>query len=633
MRALLRQYWGTSDYRPGQAEAIDCSLQNKDCLVLMPTGGGKSLCYQLPALVHTGVTLVISPLIALMLDQVDGLGARSIPAIALHSAMRFEEMAKATESVADGRYKLLYISPERLQSAEFRARLPHLHISRIAVDEAHCISQWGHDFRPAYAKIGELRDILPGVSMMALTGSATGRVLADIAQSLRFPIGYPLIRQPYERKEIIYAFRRADDKLLRTIEVLGKVGGPAIVYCGSRRAAESVAAGLSAARIPAAAYHAGMGPTERTNAQNRWMDGTVRVIAATNAFGMGIDKPDVRMVLHHDLPQSPEAYYQESGRAGRDGKTAYALGLFTTNEAARLEYFIRESSLDLPAIRQIYSAIIAFLKLPQGTAQGEHLPFPIAEFLEGFKLSYNRLVLALRHLEDAGYLALVQGGATQSVIFFTADQLELYKFGVENPKFEGLLKAILRNCGGCFETFVPLTERAIARDSGSIPIKAVERMLHKLDELGLAEYRPATAVPQLHFITEVLSRNQIHIDEAMLAKRHQSLIARAELMMTLAQGETQCRTHTLMLYFNEVATVPCGHCDLCLERAKSQTHADFSTQILQALGSGPQSTAELIGIGDNKVREQRAQALRTLLDMGVVVRQPDGRVALSQQID
>ena len=447
---ILKKYWGFDSFRPLQEEVINAVLSGKDTLALMPTGGGKSLCYQVPALAREGICLVISPLIALMKDQVDNIRKKGITAFAVYSGMSRKEVITTLKVAGNSNCKFLFVSPERLESSLFKEYLPGLAVNLIAVDEAHCISQWGYDFRPHYLRIGALREELPGAPILALTATATTDVQQDICDKLVFK-NKAVFRQSFERRNLSYSVFQVDSRINKIIEVLTKVPGSAIVYCKSRKRAREISELLQLQHISADYYHAGLTREERDRKQTAWINNTTRVIVCTNAFGMGIDKPDVRSVIHADTPDCLENYYQEAGRAGRDGKISYAVLLFDEREIKELEGMSSLRYPSLPDIRNVYQAVANYLQIPSGDGEGRYYDFAISDFLKKFKLNSQAALYSLKALEQEGWLAFNEQVFLPSSVQFTTHKDHLYEFEKTHTELEPLIKALLRAYEGIFD--------------------------------------------------------------------------------------------------------------------------------------------------------------------------------------
>jgi len=562
--SLLRQYWPHKEFRPQQEEIIRCVLDGKDTIALLPTGGGKSLCYQLPAIARPGLCLVISPLVALMKDQTDSLRRRNITAFALHAGMSRKDVINTLRLAAGSNCKLLYVSPERLENALFIEHLPALNISMVAVDEAHCVSQWGYDFRPPYLRISALRGHLPGVPILALTATATTEVLQDIGDKLQLkdPV---LFRQSFSRPNLSYSFFKVDNKVSKITEILNRVPGSSIVYCKTRQATREISEWLVRQGIPAAAYHAGLSQEERTLRQEDWLKDRVRVIVSTNAFGMGIDKSGVRTVIHVDVPESVENYYQEAGRAGRDGQKAYAVLLSDATEAARLEKMPDSRFPPIDQIRPVYQDIVNYLQLPSGTGEGQYFDFDLAAFTTRFGLSTPAVVNVLKVLEQEGLLSFQQQVFLPARVQFITGKEGLYEFEAEHPALEALIHALLRTYEGIFDQPVPIRERQLAWNIHAEPGQ-VSTDLAKLQAFGIIDYTPAKESPQLYFFRDRPEAEVLYIDAVKYRERKERYATRIRAMVRYTALAEECRSRYLAHYFGDRDSGDCGICDNCLRR-------------------------------------------------------------------
>jgi len=563
---ILVKYWGYSSFRPMQEEIITSVMEGKDTLALLPTGGGKSICYQVPALAMDGVCLVVSPLIALMRDQVDRLKQIGVKAFAVYSGMHYSEIEVAINNAVYGDAKFLYLSPERLSSENFKESLKLMKVSLIAVDEAHCLSQWGYDFRPPYLKIADIRPYFPNTPILAVTASATPEVIEDIQDKLQFR--EPNVkRQSFERKNISYMVYEEEDKLGRLMKMLYKVQGSAIVYAGTRRKTYEVAKSLTQNGISADYYHAGLDPAKKEEKQKKWMQGSLRVIVATNAFGLGIDKPDVRLVVHIDLPNNIEAYFQEAGRAGRDGDKAYAVMLYHQSNIADLKKQLDDTYPDLDIIKTIYQALGNYLKLALGSGKNLSFDFDIRTFSAEYRfkplIAYN----ALKFLEKEGYLLLSEGVHYPARVFVKMQGEDLYRFRVENPHFDGFLKLILRTFTGLFSQYVIINEKQLAGRAG-IPVDKVFTFLQNLNKFGVIKYVPQKNKPQIILTEERIDKGDIYISKENYFHRKNAATKRLEAVKAYVISRNKCRSQFLLGYFGEKNTKRCGHCDFCIERNK-----------------------------------------------------------------
>ena len=564
-KSILKQYWGYEDFRGIQEEIIASIGKGEDTLGLMPTGGGKSVTFQVPALAKPGLCLVITPLIALMKDQVQHLRARGIKAVAVYSGMTREEIIVALENCIFGDYKFLYISPERLDTEVFQAKLRSMKVSMITVDESHCISQWGYDFRPAYLKIADVRKLLPGVPVLALTATATPEVVKDIQLRLAFR-RENVFRMSFERKNLAYIVRRTEDKAGELIHILSQVAGSAIVYTRNRKRTKEVSLFLNQHGISATFYHAGLDNDTKDQRQKGWQDGTFRVMVATNAFGMGIDKPDVRLVIHIDFPDSPEAYFQEAGRAGRDGQKAYAVLLYAQADKTILKKRIGDTFPEKDYIRQVYEHINYYYQMAMGDGRGCTFAFNIDEFCQNFKHFPVRVDSALKILTRAGYLEYTDEQDNTSRLIFTLKRDELYRINENNPDTEHLLRVILRSYTGVFSDYAYISEEILARRSG-LTRQQVYDTLILLTKRHVLHYIPGKKTPYIIYTRE--RQNTVVLSKEVYEDRKDSYEKRIHAMLDYAESDGKCRSRMLLRYFGEKNGHNCGQCDVCLEKHAS----------------------------------------------------------------
>lgn len=563
---ILTQYWGYARFRPLQEEIIQSILGGKDTLALLPTGGGKSLCFQVPGLALEGLCLVISPLIALMKDQVERLKSLGIPAVTIFSGMSKSETEITLENCIHGKIKFLYLSPERLSSESFRSRLPAMKIGMIAVDEAHCISQWGYDFRPAYLKIAEIRSLLPGIPVLALTATATPEVQLDIQQKLAFTNG-AVFRKSFERKNLAYVVQHEDDKMSRLLRITQKIQGTGIVYARSRNRTRELAEYLQKNGVKAGFYHAGLSASDRNKIQDAWMKGQLRVVVATNAFGMGIDKGDVRFVVHLELPESLEAYYQEAGRGGRDEQKAYAVLLVNSGDEEVMEQRVRMSFPEPEQVRTTYKSLGNYFQLPVGNGQGLSFNFILNKFCDQYNLPVRETYNSLRVLELQGLISLNMDVRLSARIHIKANVEELYEYQVKNPDLDFILKILLRTYEGLFNDFVPVREEVLCKNANL----SKDQLIHSLQLLhqqGIIEYLPASEIPQLTFLEARQDDKLLVIDKKVLDDRKERFIERARAVLRYANTSHACRSQMLLAYFGEKSWHRCGVCDYCLNRNK-----------------------------------------------------------------
>lgn len=619
VRDILRQYWGFSAFRPLQEEIIQSVLGGCDTLALMPTGGGKSLCFQVPALLNPGICIVVSPLIALMRDQVEILKSKGISAVAIISGMGQREVGMILDNCIFGDTKFLYLSPERLLSDLVRERIRHMKVNLIAVDEAHCISQWGYDFRPPYLHLSKLRELHPQTPVLALTATATQQVVLDIQQKLEFKNGR-VFRKSFERKNLSYVVRDEQNKLGKLVLIANKVWGSGVVYVRSRRKTEEVARHLNMCGIVADFYHAGLDTPMRMKKQSDWKNGSTRIMVATNAFGMGIDKADVRLVIHLDLPESLEAYYQEAGRAGRDEKKAYAVLLKDESDKLQALKKLNESALNVQEIKKVYHHLGNYYQLAYGAGVGLSLDFDIAEFCLRFKLEVTKTLHALKLLEREEYINLSESVFLPSRIQVIVTQEELYRFQVEQPTCDFFIKTILRSYGGVFYHFVPIKENELAKRMGLNRAEIVTH-LRKLQSLELLNYIPQTDKPQLEWLKPRVDSQHVFIDQKYIAERYRIHQQQVESVIAYSEKST-CRSIQLLHYFDDNEAVKCGSCDVCVDEKRQSKEANVADQItaelLSFLSTGQKLLDELV-LGIHAGTEtEKLEVIRLLLDAGKI---------------
>ena len=563
-RETLARYWGFTSFRPLQEEIIESVVSGKDTVALLPTGGGKSITYQVPPLVTEGLCLVITPLIALMKDQVARLKTMNIKAMSIHSGMTREEVEIALDNVLYGDYRLLYVSPERLQTPLFRARLPRFNFTLVAVDEAHCISQWGYDFRPSYLHIAEIREMMTEeVPFLALTATATPRVVEDIVARLRMK-SPKVLKTSFRRPNITYVVREVEDKSTYVLRSLRKEPGCGIIYVNSRKRSKEVAELLVTNGIKADFYHAGLPQEMRDRKQVAWTAGETRVIVATNAFGMGIDKADVRFVIHWDCPDSIEAYYQESGRAGRDGKPSFSVLLWSQDEKRKLADSVRIKFPPVEKIKDVYEAIGNFYQLPVGSGKNSVHDFDLWKFVTAFRFSVTETYNSLNFLQKEGYLEFTDEINNPSRVHFIVSRDDLYKFQVANEEYDRFIKLLLRTYSGMFSEFVPINEESLAARSG-LTREAIYHYLLRLSSQGIIHFIPGKKSPLVIFTEERLGRTHLRISPELYLKVKENYIERVAKITEYADNKTRCRPAFLAAYFGE-ENGRCGLCDTCQER-------------------------------------------------------------------
>ena len=560
----LRRYWGYDSFRPLQSEIVTSALSGHDTLGLMPTGGGKSITFQVPGLMMEGVTIVVTPLISLMKDQVDNLKRRRIKAVTFHSGMTRHEHTVALEKLINGGAKFLYVSPERLRNDNFLSLLRGLKVSQIVVDEAHCISQWGYDFRPAYLNIKKLRKVKPDVAILALTATATPEVARDICEQLemRDPAVY---RMSFTRDNINYIVRPAETKIYEVFHILSRTQGSSIVYVRSRKRTVEISEYLSSAGISATAYHAGLDYELKEKRQNSWQIGETRVMVATNAFGMGIDKPDVRVVIHYDMPPSLEEYYQEAGRAGRDGKRSYAVLLTSKRDQALMRRRVTESFPDREIIRKIYERICNVLNVSLGEGYGLLKEFDIEKFCDLFGYQERQCRSAIHLLQQAGYLEYMEEGDRGSRVMMTCHRDELYDLHGVSPRTERVLTGILRTYTGLFTEYVNINESSMARNL-QLSEREIYESLLELGRMKILSYIPRSRIPLIYLPTSREEPRYIEIGKKIYEDRRATMSRRVEAMLSYAYDSHECRENRMIRYFGEERETGCGHCDVCRSR-------------------------------------------------------------------
>lgn len=594
-RKILKQYWGYDNFRGIQEDIIRSIGEGRDTLGLMPTGGGKSITFQVPALAQEGLCLVITPLIALMKDQVRNLRERGIKATAIYSGMTREEIVIALENCIFGNYKFLYVSPERLDTEIFQIKLRSMHVSLITVDESHCISQWGYDFRPAYLKIADIRQLLPGVPVIALTATATPEVVSDIQQRLQFR-QENVFRMSFERKNLAYVVRHTEDKESELLHILQRIDGSGIVYTRNRKKTKEISLFLNRNHITATFYHAGLNDETKDSRQKAWLKGEFRVMVATNAFGMGIDKPDVRVVIHADVPDSPEAYFQEAGRAGRDGMKAYAVLLFCARDKITLKQRVSDTFPEKSYIRKIYEDINFYYQMAMGDGRGCTFAFNIDEFCRNFKHFPVQTDSALKILTRAGYLEYTDEQDNASRIMFTITKEELYRIREQSEDTEKLIRILLRSYTGLFTDYAYISEDNLSTRSGLSKQQIYETLL-SLSRQHILHYIPAKKTPYIIYTRERQETERVYLSKEVYEDRKESYVQRINAMIEYAESENRCRSRMLLRYFGEKNEHNCGQCDVCLQQhqsgLKSGEFESISQQLQALLKENPLSLQEI----------------------------------------
>ncbi|MGX5818603.1 RecQ family ATP-dependent DNA helicase [Chitinophaga lutea] len=625
--SILHRFWGYQQFRPLQEEIIRSVAAGRDTLALLPTGGGKSICFQVPAMMREGVCLVVTPLIALMKDQVENLNKRGIPAFAIYAGMHVKDVEKVLALAREGEIKFLYVSPERLQSKRFQWYCEVLPVSLIAIDEAHCISQWGYDFRPAYLQIATIREHFPNAPLLALTATATPLVREDICDKLELRDPAVFVKS-FARANLSYSVLEEEAKITRIRQALEKIPGTALVYCRNRRQTQEIAALLAAQGISANYYHAGLPAAERSARQEAWIKGETRVIVCTNAFGMGIDKPDVRLVIHADVPDSLEAYYQEAGRAGRDEQKSWALLLYTERDLEELKARIPQQFPTMDEIRGVYQAIVNYLQAPAGGTEGVYYDFDINDFVKRFGLNITIVYSALRILEQEGIWQLSESVYMPSRVEFVSNRERIEEYCERQPQLEGLIQTLLRTYEGIFDGPAPIFEKQIARIMriGEQDVNIDLQLLHRQ---AIIRYYPRKEQPQLCFLVERPAVQYLRVDLQLLERRRKAMEERIAAISAYARNGNVCRTQQLVAYFGEKDAKPCGVCDVCQQKEKGALKApefgQLAKSILDAL-EGSMALQELM----QKVpapEERVLETLQFLVAEGLVLRDGNGMLS------
>jgi len=635
-REILIKYWGYSSFRPMQEEIVDAVIAGNDTLALLPTGGGKSVCFQVPALVMDGMCLVITPLIALMKDQVQNLKRIGIAAAAVYSGMHFNELEIIYNHAVFGKLKFLYVSPERLVTQRFIDLIPRMNINLIAVDESHCISQWGYDFRPPYLQIANIRPYLPGVPVLALTATATPAVVDDIQLRLKFS-RKNVFQTSYERKNLTYNVIYHADKFGNLVKLFQRMSsGSGIVYVRNRRRTREMADYLTARGVKATYYHAGLEARQRDERQAAWMRGQFKVMVATNAFGMGIDKPDVRLVVHMDLPDSLEAYFQEAGRGGRDGLDSEAYLLVSDTDIKQLKDSFASTYPELTVIRNIYQAIGNYLQIPVGGGKETAYEFDISQFSKQYGFQVIDVFNAMQLLEREGLLMMTEGLRTSSRIFVTASREDVYRFQVEQPAYDGFVKMLLRNYPGLLTDFVNIREDEIARRIGVDPA-IVSDTLMKLQQLNLLTYLPKKDKPVLLMLSERRDASDIQLSREVYADRKQAAGRRLQSVIDFVNNDEICRSRQLLRYFGEIFDRRCGKCDVCIQRNKLQlTDIEFHNireSLFKLLRLRPYPLYEASAAIREYPEEKVLTAIRWLLDNKQLVKDEHDHLRIRTQLN
>ena len=606
--ALLKQYWGYDSFRGIQLQIIKSICAGRDTLGLMPTGGGKSITFQVPALAQEGVCIVITPLIALMKDQVQHLKARGIRAAAIYSGMTHNEIVQTLEDAVYGGIKLLYVSPERLASDIFQVKLKHMKVSFITVDEAHCISQWGYDFRPSYLQIAQIRDFVPDAPLLALTATATPEVVTDIQHQLKFKTEN-VFRMSFVRKNLSYVVRETEDKAAQLVHILRSMPGSAIVYVRSRRHSSDIAKMLNEQGVSATFYHAGLEPVVKDMRQDKWQHDKVRVMVATTAFGMGIDKPDVRLVIHTDCPSSPEAYFQEAGRAGRDGKKAYAVLLYNRNDEQKLRKRITDTFPDKQLIRDVYDHLAYFFEVGAGSGNMARFEFNIDKFSVAFKHFPVQVNSALHILQQAGYIDYETDPDTKARVKFILTREELYRLDRSTGKERAVIDALLRNYGGLFTDYEYIDEGYVAQEAG-LTHDETYQALKQLNNSRIISFIPRKNIPIITYTQDRVGGKELVIGKEVYERRRERFEQRIDAMLRYMRNDKVCRSRQLVHYFGEEESTDCGICDVCAGRKSRPVTADEMSAITSLLADGKKhDLAELMNLKMDSERIDKALRL------------------------
>jgi len=629
IQEILKQYWGYDTFRPLQEDIINAVLDGKDTLALLPTGGGKSICFQVPALAQEGVCLVVSPLIALMKDQIENLKRKGINALAVYSGMSFFEVKKTLQNAAYGNYKFLYVSPERLETNLFLEYLPAMNVNLVAVDEAHCVSQWGYDFRPPYLRIANLRELLPKVPVLALTASATKIVQDDICDKLLFGKTQQRFQQSFERANLSYSVFNIASKQNKLLEILKNVPGTAIVYCKSRKHTKEIADLLRMNTINADFYHAGLNNEERNKKQESWIQNKTRVIVCTNAFGMGIDKPGVRVVVHYDVPDCLENYYQEAGRAGRDGKRAYAVLLYSNKELENLQ---QQSDIRFPnqeEIKKTYTALMNHLQVAAGSGEGMNYDLDMATFTAAFKLNILATTYAIKALEQDDLISFNEIIFKPSTVMVIANRDDLTEFEKMHPELEPVIKGLLRSYEGIFDFPATVYEMQLARFL-KMDIALVKKELKRLNDYNMIIYSPQNEKPQITLLKNRMYADSYAVDTTVHLQRKKNFEQRIAAMLGFIKDASTCRSKLIAAYFNAPTAKLCGICDNCINEKtlviSTEEFEHISSVVLQLVNNMPLSVKDIQQHLKNVKKEKLWKVINYLLSENKVTTDKEGNV-------
>ena len=628
-RAVLVKYWGYPSFRPMQEDIVDSVIEGRDTLALLPTGGGKSICFQVPAMAMEGVCIVVTPLISLMKDQVQHLKNINISAAAIYSGLHPSEVELAYNKAVFGSLKFLYVSPERLMTDAFIEAVKKMKVCLLAIDESHCISQWGYDFRPPYLKIAEIRPYIPTTPVLALTATATPNVVEDIQYRLGFK--EPNVFQTsYERKNVTYNVIKVADKYGLMYRLFMKMtSGSGIVYVRSRKRTKVIADWLQSVGISATFYHAGIDAKTRDERQKLWMDGRIKVIVATNAFGMGIDKPDVRMVVHMDLPDSLEAYFQEAGRAGRDLKPSEAFLLVSDTDIKQLKENLQQSYPELERIKTIYDSLGNYLQIPVGAGNGQSYPFDMNDFATTYNFSLLEVFNSLKLMEREGFFALSEAMDAPSQLMIKASREDLYRFQVEYAEFDAMIKYLLRNYPGILSDFVKIKEEQISHKLG-IEVTKVEHILKKLERYNFLTYIQRCDKPQIQYLTERQDTRHFALSDEVYKDRKDDATKRVQAVIDFVNNDAECRSVQLLRYFGEKIKTRCGKCDVCNIRNRmsinDEEFKNISELILEELRKRVVPLYETPSLAKNYLEEKVLETVRWMLDNGTIEQDENGNL-------
>lgn len=616
---ILKKHWGYETFREKQEDIINSILSEKDTLALLPTGGGKSICFQVPALAKDGIAIVITPLIALMQDQVDQLKKVGIKALAIHSNLTKREIDIALDNAIYGNYKFLYLSPERLETELFQVRLRKMNINFIVVDEAHCISQWGYDFRPSYLKIALLRDLLPDTSILALTATATPEVVEDIQTQLRFRQKH-VIEKSFKRDNLIYVVQETENPMVKLMKVIGGVKGSGIIYVNSRKKTATIANALNKQGISSTYYNGGLDYEERKNRQKAWINNQAQVMVATNAFGMGIDKADVRFVVHIDAPESLEAYFQEAGRAGRDGKKAYAVMLKTPALSATLLDKFDQKFPSIDRIKSTYTALHNYFQIPIGSGKLESFELDLVAFSDRYQFNLREALVCMKFLQKEGYLEYNERGLPQSKLQIILTKENLYKFQVAHQAFDPFIKTLLRTYGGLFEDVTIINESQLAKNM-NLPVDKVNEKLKRLSEMEVIEYMPKSKLPTITLLLERLNDKSVTINKKRYQSRKKIIQDQIESVIHYMNAN-KCRSQLLLEYFDEETSNKCGRCDYCLMQQKKNLQQEKFNQIkstiIEALNKKDLLISELMHLTQTFEESDVKETISFMMDEEII---------------